>query len=97
MIFRKFSLYSACLLCTLLWVGGCSKSGPPSDAAATASGVTVSSLEGQNLVVIVVDSLRADHVGTYGYGKPTTPFLDSLAAEALSSSVLRRNCHSKWS
>ena len=83
MIFRKFSLYSACLLCTLLWVGGCSKSGPPSDAAATASGVTVSSLEGRNLVVIVVDSLRADHLGCYGYAKPTTPFIDSLASEGL--------------
>lgn len=36
-----------------------------------------------NVVVIVLDSLRADHVGAYGYGRPTTPFLDLLAREGL--------------
>lgn len=30
-------------------------------------------------VVISIDTLRADHLGCYGYGKPTSPFLDSLA------------------
>jgi arylsulfatase A-like enzyme len=30
-----------------------------------------------------VDCLRADHCGFYGYGRPTTPFLDSLAAESM--------------
>lgn len=35
----------------------------------------------RNLVLIVVDTLRADHVGGYGYPRPTTPNLDRLAAE----------------
>jgi len=35
-----------------------------------------------NLVVISIDTLRADHVGAYGYGRPTTPHLDALALGA---------------
>ncbi|HYN20600.1 MAG TPA: sulfatase [Thermoanaerobaculia bacterium] len=29
-----------------------------------------------------IDTLRADHLGCYGYGRPTSPFLDSLAQRA---------------
>lgn len=36
----------------------------------------------KSLVLITVDCLRADHCGFYGYPRPTTPFLDSLAAES---------------
>jgi arylsulfatase A-like enzyme/Tfp pilus assembly protein PilF len=32
-----------------------------------------------NVVLIVIDTLRADHVGAYGYGIPTTPNIDLLA------------------
>ncbi len=34
-----------------------------------------------NLVLILVDTLRADHMSSYGYDRPTTPNLDLLAAE----------------
>lgn len=34
-----------------------------------------------NVVLIVIDALRWDHLSTYGYPRPTTPFLDSLARE----------------
>ena len=37
----------------------------------------------QSLILITVDCVRADHVGFMGYDRPTTPFLDSLAAESL--------------
>lgn len=33
--------------------------------------------------LIVVDTLRADHLGTYGYPRDTSPFLDPLAAEGV--------------
>lgn len=33
-------------------------------------------------IVISIDTLRADHLGLYGYGRPTSPFLDSLARRA---------------
>jgi arylsulfatase A-like enzyme len=36
---------------------------------------------GPNIVLIVIDCLRADHVGCYGYQRPTTPTIDLLAAK----------------
>ncbi len=41
-----------------------------------------------NLIVIVVDTLRADHLGYHGYERDTSPNLDALAAE---SSVFLRH------
>jgi arylsulfatase A-like enzyme len=35
-----------------------------------------------NVVLIVVDALRADHLGAYGYGRDTSPNLDDLAARS---------------
>jgi arylsulfatase len=35
---------------------------------------------GFNVIFILADTLRADHVGSYGYERATTPFLDELAA-----------------
>lgn len=34
-----------------------------------------------SVVLIVIDTLRADHLGAYGYDKPTSPRLDALARE----------------
>lgn len=34
------------------------------------------------LILISIDCLRADHVGAYGYPRPTTPNLDALARES---------------
>jgi arylsulfatase A-like enzyme len=36
-----------------------------------------------NLLLITVDTLRADHVSSYGYPRRTTPTLDRLAAEGV--------------
>jgi len=36
----------------------------------------------KSILLVTVDCLRADHVGFMGYHRPTTPFLDSLAAES---------------
>ena len=38
---------------------------------------------GGNVVLVVVDSLRADHLGLYGYDRPTSPFLDGFASDAV--------------
>ena len=35
-----------------------------------------------NVVVVLIDTLRADHLGAYGYDKPTSPHFDALAQEA---------------
>ena len=34
-----------------------------------------------NILIVFIDSLRADHAGCYGYKRPTTPYLDRLATE----------------
>jgi arylsulfatase A-like enzyme len=36
-----------------------------------------------NIVLIVIDALRADHLGCYGYSRPTSPVIDSLAASGI--------------
>ena len=37
------------------------------------------SLAGRTILLISIDALRADHLGCYGYGRPTTPVMDELA------------------
>ena len=34
----------------------------------------------RNVIIIIVDSLRSDHMQVYGYARPTTPFLSGLLA-----------------
>ncbi len=34
-----------------------------------------------SVVFVVIDTLRADHLGCYGYARDTSPFLDSIAAQ----------------
>ncbi len=36
-----------------------------------------------DLVLVVLDAVRADHLGSYGYERPTSPNLDALAEEGL--------------
>lgn len=44
----------------------------------------------RGIVLVVIDCLRADHVSGYGYARPTTPTIDSLAEHGLTW----RNAHS---
>ena len=39
--------------------------------------------EGANVVLIIIDSLRKDHIGAYGNDKIQTPNLDALAEDSL--------------
>ena len=48
-----------------------------------------------DIVLVVVDTLRADRLGTYGYERATSPALDSLAAEGMVFD--RAYSHSGWS
>ena len=36
-----------------------------------------------NIIILCADTLRADHLGAYGYSKATSPWLDELAAGAV--------------
>ena len=37
----------------------------------------------KNVIVVVLDTHRFDRMGSYGYNRPTTPNLDSIASESL--------------
>jgi len=57
---------------------------------AAASAVTFSGCRGgdrtrprPDVALIVIDTLRADYLGAYGHGAPTSPTIDGLAASAL--------------
>jgi len=45
--------------------------------------------EGMNLLVITLDTVRADRIGAYGYEKAETPHLDELARKG----VMFENCY----
>jgi arylsulfatase A-like enzyme len=36
-----------------------------------------------NILLITIDALRADHLGAYGYARPTSPNIDRLASEGV--------------
>lgn len=46
-----------------------------------------------NVLLICIDTLRADHLGCYGYPRPTSPFIDSLAES--DGAVLFEQCISQ--
>ncbi|HEV2022985.1 MAG TPA: sulfatase-like hydrolase/transferase, partial [Terriglobales bacterium] len=50
---------------------------------ATAVGHAAAPPPAINVVVITIDTLRADHLGCYGYKAAETPNLDQLAAEGV--------------
>jgi len=50
-------------------------------ARAAAATETARALRARGVIVIVVDTLRADHLGAYGYDRATSPNLDAWAAE----------------
>jgi len=54
-----------------------------SGAVDTAARPESIALERPNVIVYLVDTLRADHLGTYGYELPTSPALDAMASEGV--------------
>jgi hypothetical protein len=47
-----------------------------------------------NIILILIDTLRADHLGCYGYNRDTSPVIDSLAAEGIFFKTMR--AQSSW-
>src|SRR5262245_26159043 len=52
-------------------------------AVALALGLPRPSRVPAHLVIISLDTLRADHLGAFGYPKPTSPVFDRLAARGI--------------
>ena len=52
--------------------------------------------EAVNVIVILIDALRSDHLGCYGYDKATSPALDKFARESvLFSNSFSQSTHTK--
>ena len=71
----------AFLLAVLLWVV---RALLPNPTAIDLPGQATKGHEGPAVLVVLVDGLRADHVGYFGYPGETTPFLDKLASKSIS-------------
>ena len=73
---RTWTGLAATLLLTAALLGlGCGAS--PEGIAGEAT------CHGCNVLFISIDTLRADHLGAYGYGRETSPAIDALAAESV--------------
>ncbi len=53
--------------------------GPARPAGSAAEIAKLRERKDLNVVFLLVDTLRADRIGAYGYGRPTSPEIDSLA------------------
>jgi choline-sulfatase len=60
-------------------VGGDPKTSRAPDELAFAA-VPASVPRDFNVLLVTIDTVRADHLGAYGYGRPTSPNIDSVAA-----------------
>jgi arylsulfatase len=67
-------------LAALLVLAAC---GPGSPPGATAPPAVAPSGTRQSVLLITIDTLRADHLGAYGYARPTSPRLDAFAKRAV--------------
>jgi len=70
---------------SLLVAGACGHGSPPPAPGAWPVSVVreAEHQEYERIVLVTIDTLRADHVSSYGYPRATTPFLDSLAARGV--------------
>jgi arylsulfatase A-like enzyme len=66
---------AAVLLALGSWTCGGSPRGLPSPSATPARAV------GPSVLLVTIDTLRADHLGVYGYRRKTSPNIDALAQE----------------
>jgi len=82
---RRLALRTAAAAAALaLALAGCGeREAATRTAAAPARGAPAAPAGRPHLVLVVIDTLRADHVGCYGYERDTTPHIDALAAGGL--------------
>lgn len=84
------TLLAAAVTAAALAAGGCTAPDPPRadlprSPAPPAAPLVQTGFEPaptRGYILISIDALRADHLGLYGYPKPTSPFLDELARRA---------------
>jgi arylsulfatase len=60
------------LVAVMLAIGGCSRTSTEAPAVVR-----------PHIILITIDALRADHLGVYGYDRPTSPAIDAFASDAV--------------
>jgi choline-sulfatase len=75
---RRAPLTAGAVIAGLTWMVACS-SAPEQPAASAGLRRPVA----QSLVLVTIDTLRADHVGVYGYAPARTPAIDALARQGV--------------
>jgi arylsulfatase A-like enzyme/Flp pilus assembly protein TadD len=85
---KRFSIATALLLGTAALPAGCSREDTASQESARATtppalNVKPGSARGRNVLLVTLDTTRADRLGCYGYAEAQTPNLDRLAAEGV--------------
>jgi len=79
---ERLALRVACVLLAISLVAVGWRSLAEVEGVRSAGGV-VSGGRLPNILLLASDGLSADHLSLYGYERPTTPFLESIAGEAL--------------
>jgi arylsulfatase A-like enzyme len=72
---------AAGLACVLLGIVVAAALGSPGVTRSSRGVVAMPPPGAPNVVVILIDTLRADHLSSYGYERPTSPSIDRLAAK----------------
>ena len=86
-------LYTAMLL-TLLACTGSSMPETTSQEGSSGADARPSAGAQPDIVLVVIDPLRADHLSCYGHDRPTSPNIDAIASSGLLFE--RAYAHSGW-
>ena len=73
-VLKFMHLRASLFVIAAFFCAGCSKQTVPGDSF--------------NIVLITIDTLRADHLSCYGYERETSPYIDSIAQQG----ILFKNC-----
>jgi len=76
-------LVQATLLACVVFVAGAATLIPIQPAAFTPQAENSAPDNSPNVILVVLDTVAASHLGAYGYYRPTSPALDSFAAESV--------------
>ncbi len=80
---RRGRTTAAALLLTLTGLGWTQQPAAVTDKTAQPSAVADAAAPAYNILLISLDSLRADHLRAYGYQRDTAPTIDRLAREGI--------------
>jgi len=71
------------LVSAVLAIAACTGSDPAEAPSTPPAPAPAPAADKPDLVLVVVDTLRADHLGVYGHSRPTSPNIDKMAAEGM--------------